>query len=248
MSWRDVHDHIQGFPFLTDTFKPLAAASIVSGVRWARDGRRQSVRAYIRPHVAQAVYDGHRTSTAYPSHPLSPDRVAEIGNCTREIVVRFPEWSDLLRLPIDYRGSDGVVSFASPVFPQQILLGPLAFKSNDVLIDMLLHELSHVWFGIVHEIEPFQSDEPGPLWTLPSGTPNKDTFSVILAGAYAATVLAYLGRAERHTAYVQTRWLYLVRYLHGTCDLLRGVRNLTESGKAAADCIAAFASEISHGN
>ena len=144
-----------------------------------------------------------------------------------------PDWGELLLLPVLYFGfedtGESVYSFTNPVIPQMIFLGREALDSPDDLEETIVHELSHVWMGLLNEVSPLVDPDDESLHVLPSGTKGKSTLGVLLAAHFAASAAGlHLPRASERSH----RFEFLQEYLGACLPLLDGHPALTDAGRS----------------
>ncbi len=244
MHWASISAEVKGYPFLDPTFDQRAFISIVAMIRWTRGGRAGTMDDYLRPDVAYTVYaPAHGFTEPFIQERLSASRLARVDEARDAIVAARPDWAALFQIGVEFGRTSHLVSSMHPAYPQQVLLGDGAFDTEDRLRETLVHEMSHVWYGLMGEMAPFQLPGESPVHTLPSGTPGRDTRSVVTAAFFAACVLGYFRGVPAHNEYVAVRRPYLRRYLRGCCDILAAAPNLSDSGLAALDRLDAYARE-----
>ncbi|MEW1550531.1 aKG-HExxH-type peptide beta-hydroxylase [Streptomyces tsukubensis] len=229
---------LSGVPFVHAKFAARLLASGVVAVRQMH-GRtlrapglpdEDDVQAWLQPAVAVKTRPG---CTPIPSRPLPQGKDARVALAVERICRFVPQWKGLMRLPVVYhlleQGSRSL-SASSYLWPQQILLSEAAFESDEVLADLVLHEMCHQWLYLIEELWPF--DKPGARRvTLPSGTENRAPREVIGA-AHVAAVTVHLHRA---TGMPGTRTARFTEYGKGCVALLDRVNDdLTPAGRIIA--------------
>jgi hypothetical protein len=244
----NVIEYFQGLPFLDDQFDSVRLLSAVAGVRRGHDllssGKAQDLTVYIEPSVAYGVCR-RRFAAHSPIHDraLTLEEIAAIRRSTADILGRKPKWQSLFSVPIVIRGLMNLelVSLTNPTVPQHIFLGRVAFRDRYTLQEALVHELSHVWLGMLAEVRPLHASSDPGYFTLPSGTAGKTAAGVLLACLFAAAVIEYdrsIGMA------LGERAEYLHEYLIESLNLLvAGDRHLTPTGREVRDRLSRYAAE-----
>lgn len=157
------------------------------------------------------------------------NQIILIENAHKYILDSCPDWEGLIKGPFLYfsLNKKGVYSMSNPLIPQSIFLGPEAYKSLENLPETIIHELSHVWCALLHEITPLVNGY-NQTFTLPSGTKGKTTLGLLLAAHFAASALAFHLQMYNPK---ENRMLYLYEYLSRVLDTLKNTNELTDEGK-----------------
>lgn len=236
MEWAKVYGYIHGLPFIDDTFAAGNLASLVCLVRAKVAGQGLSPDGYLSPKAAAQLYQAPEIMR---QHALNTSQLDKLKGAIGDIVRAVPAWAQLFAVPVDYRFLDEpVTSSSNPMRPQRVLLGERAFDDPDALREALVHEVSHVWYGMVSEICDLQGADRGQRFILPSGTQDKDARNVAFAATFAASAVRYYeALGERLSQGLRDRRLYLRRYVQGTLDLLDEAQNLSDSGRAVLDSL-----------
>ena len=236
---------VGGVPFVDGTFdcdKMLTAvavkrAHVVAAVEW------QQLPDLLKPARAYELAREH-----YGDHPpidasvLTHNELEKVAAAKASIRKLRPEWTALVGAPVLYMkvSTPGLFSMTNPVIPQIVFLGEEALGSTEDLVETLVHELAHMWLGLLNEVWPLAVPGDSDRYTLPSGTANKSTLSLILATHFAASAVRLHQAA---TVVYQPRLTFLRTYLSGCIQLLRGATALTRDGRTVARQLEAFMDE-----
>lgn len=232
---------IGGTPFLDDSFESSTLASLVCSVRQQRlskDG--YSFKDFFNPEVARLCYDpsnGYPAVEELPSEALGePDKsaiLATIGG----IVAVFPQWNNLLQIPISWQLlRNDQVSSSNVMIPQHIFVGRRAFSCSQPLAEIIVHEFSHIWLALIEEVVAI-AEKSKPTLILPSGTGNKDVRQVLIAVAFSAAAVRYYQGVSRQrplTEQESARLHILIPYTERCLEMVWESEMLTENGAAIA--------------
>ncbi len=235
----------KGVPFVHDSFDASALATLVAKLRCQIDGDSATdLSRYLRPAVAVEVYREHVQDCPIPQDhgELCGRQQVQLGSAIARIVERHPYWEHLFSLPVEWRElMNGQISSTNPMIPQHIFLGPLAFATDQVLEETVVHEMSHTWCSMLAELRDFQeSDAPHDL-VLPSGTGNKSVRGVLLAALFSAAALRLYVGEKLSEPKIALRRDTLIRYLEGCLETLQGCRGVSETGMLIAQTLQGFA-------
>ncbi len=223
--------------------------SLVCEKRRRIDGSRHPAQHYASPEVATGVYAAAARDEAAPemaSVEMPLELLQEIDATVEEIVVELvPEWRPFFAIPIRWRllADPAIGSDSAPHIPQTIYLGAKKFETRGALREQVVHEMSHVWIGMVLEIAPC-AREGQQRFALPSGLSDKRAWQVALALCFAASVLK-MYRAlfihGRSTPERIARADWASNYARRCISTLKGSGLLTDSG---IDIVASCEREI----
>ena len=174
------------------------------------------------------------------SSALTVSQLAEVKRGLAEIEQHVPAWKPLLSGPVIFMHLDtkGLYSLTNPVIPQCVFLGDEAFASLERLPETLVHELAHIWLGLINEIAPLVRLDDAELFTLPSGTSGKTALGVIFAAHFAAAAIVYYEASP--TTKGTERLVYLRDYLSGCLQLLHRASGMTAEGCRVVESFHAF--------
>jgi hypothetical protein len=234
-----------GTPMLDDGFNASSLATLTAAVRRRIDGGRQNLEFYLDPEVARKIYlrSARRPVSQWDSVEMGFELQCRLKRSCSELTTLIPKWSPFLSVPIHWRLMTGdLASSSNPVIPQHILLGHQAFAGHRILHEHIVHELSHVWIGMIEEVAPLAMASEADV-VLPSGTPGKDIRQVMYALTFGTTAMR-LYRA-RNAAGVgneaeTNRLKWLDQYVRGCLDIATSSGKLLPNGFAIADSCARF--------
>ena len=238
---------IGGAPFLSRTFAPDALLYFVARLRaeLAGSGAGQ-VGHFLAPEVAVELYQSIDPAAARrpESRAMTVGHRSQLDAALAHIVSVKPGWQALAAIPLEFRLLlDAQVSSTNPLLPQVVYLGQRAFASPVVLQEVLVHELSHVWFGFLCEITDFQLPGGPDDLVLPSGTRGKNSRQVIFAATFAAAVVDFYatsGGAEAESPHA-ARMAYCLEYLRKSLLILEREAKLNEMGRLIDSALRDFA-------
>ncbi len=223
-----------GIPFLHSEFDENKLMSLVAVLRRKFCEKKKPLREYLSPETAQDVYfQKHGNNLIKDSIPLSEEKRERVEQALTDIKNEINDWNKIFNLPIEFRslGQGGDVSVSNPFIPQLIYLGDSSFHNQHKLKEILVHEYSHVYAGIMCEILDFQKVGTKTDLYLPSGTGPRDLRGLILAGLFAASAINYY-KLSGSIVKFKKRVEFLFSYLVDTTTLIsHNHYNLTEFGK-----------------
>jgi hypothetical protein len=230
--------HLDGAPFLDDSFNTAALLSMVAAARTV-EAEHTGLASPLSPTRAadasrwlspSGVYQLRPGEIAMPARPFPPGCKRQVKEALDELGEGLPAWRNLLALPVRYARlfpDRGAVSASSRSWPQHVLLADAAFADRAVLRCQLVHELAHQWLYLVQEIWPLQTRGQQDL-TLPSGTSHRSLAEVIGA-VHVVTTTVRMHRVFTDAA--PERLEFLTRYGQGCLKLIRAHRHdLTPAG------------------
>jgi hypothetical protein len=235
-------------PLCTQGFNASLLATLVAEKRRRLSKNQLPLRDYLDPESAHLLYrQVARQQVAAPDVvQFSDAETGMLANAKREVLRIRPEWKPFFGLPVLYKKlgatppelslSASFISFTNHYVPQQIYLGTSAFETDRRLQETVIHELSHVWMGLICELAALQTADSGKTFTLPSGTSGKDARGVIFAGMFATSVVLYLaGKQEIDGVDLQDRIDHLARYQRGCIKLIDGSPDVTDLGQGVVN-------------
>lgn len=111
---------------------------------------------------------------------------------------------------------ENIFSLTNTSIPQVIFLGKGALSNEKYLKESIIHELAHIWLGMINEVSPLADSSCHEKFTLPSGTSGKSTLGTLLAAHFAGSALSYYKKSNSSYA---PRITYLEEYLEGCLTL-----------------------------
>jgi len=221
-------DELKGIPMVDEEFDCQLLVSLTAHHRSNISKNKLTPNQCIYPAIAYKIYaENTNLNTEVPeSNELSNEHQEKLFKAIETIKAIMPQWVIYFSLPVSYRALSAppeTVSLTNHCIPQTIYLGVKAFKSSEWLEEVIIHELAHVWLGMICELHHFHEISSDERFILPSGTKNKDARGVIFAGHFAAAVLKYFEEKEKLNLGSQNskdRISYLKNYLTGCIKLL----------------------------
>ncbi|WJV53224.1 hypothetical protein PCO85_18925 [Prodigiosinella aquatilis] len=221
-------DELKGIPMVDKQFSCQLLVSLTAHHRSNISKNKLTPNQCIYPDIAYKIYaENTNLNTEVPeSSELSNEHQEKLFKAIETIKAVMPQWEIYFSLPVSYRSLSAppeTVSLTNHCIPQTIYLGVKAFKSSEWLEEVIIHELAHIWLGMICELHHFHEVSSDERFILPSGTKNKDARGVIFAGHFAAAVLIYFQEKEKlqlRTQNSKDRISYLKNYLTGCIKLL----------------------------
>jgi hypothetical protein len=246
-------NELNGIPMVDVEFNCQLLVSLIAHHRSNISKNSVPPNKCIYPEVAYEIYAEHtELNTEVPqSSDLRIEQHEKLLKAIETIKGIIPQWEIYFSLPVSYRLLNDplqTVSLTNHCIPQTIFLGQKAFKTNEWLEEVIIHELSHVWLGIICELHHFHDISSDVKFTLPSGTGGKDARGVIFAGHFAATVLFYFREKEKQqsgSSNSKERIDYLKKYLAGCIELLKQGVFLDKTGSDLVNRLVIY--EATHG-
>ncbi|HDZ3712096.1 TPA: hypothetical protein RSW55_000070 [Vibrio vulnificus] len=120
-------------------------------------------------------------------------------------------------------------SYSHPQIPQTYVVNEKIIASGNIvkLSEMIIHEVSHVWFGLICELNDFQTLNSREDYVLPSGIKGRNPRGLILALYYAIPVAIFYRKIGNNEQVEQ-----LISYANGiisSYDVFS--KELTDTGK-----------------
>ncbi len=236
----DIVDMSNGVPMISDNFNPQVLISFVANYRHVLFKSLHKLPEYLDPEKIEPLYliRNQKNGLEYPEHgDLCELEKVAIHNAIKNILEIMPEWKAYFSIPIKYRrltANENMVSLTNHNMPQMIYFGAKAFKSEEWLEEVIIHETAHIWLGLICEIDSFHENKDQANYTLPSGTKNKDARGVIFATHFAACVLKYMEKKQIVKGFTQKdqeRFAWLQNYFSGCMSQLENMNELKPSGK-----------------
>lgn len=236
----DIVALVNGVPLISDGFRAQKMVALISNYRHSLFQYYDTVSAYLEPRKIEHLYVARNAEQKreYPEYgELAAEEQEKIDNAIKRILSIMPEWKIYFTLPVMFKKltkNNQMVSLTNHNMPQTIFLGPKAYTSENWLEEVIIHEMAHVWLGLLCEIDEFHHHSSENRYTLPSGTGNKDARGVIFASHFAACVLKFLEKkraSDRFTPLDQERTICLETYFSGCLTQLIQMSELKAIGK-----------------
>jgi hypothetical protein len=227
-----------GLPMIDDEVKISALATLACAVRQRLDKRKHSLSAYLQPELARACYRhaSTRPIIALDSVVLDRAEMERIQRACKHVISIVPAWKAIFSLPLCWRCLViDMHSSSNPLIPQHIYLSKRSIGSSR-LAELIVHEVSHTWLGMIAEITPL-AERGEPIHVLPSGTSGKEITQVMYALTFAVTAVRFY-RAKTFagcdTTEDRRRLDYLKSYADGCLKIVEPSENLTFDGISIA--------------
>lgn len=238
-----------GLPFVDlDVKDQLISGLVAAKRRKLNPDAFTNIDEYMMAKNAAELYA--RRAADYSAIPLSTELAAEqraaLSKALKDITSARPDWSSLIGLPVDFVRLAGNGISATNVFvPQTIYLGDRAFANEIPLVESVIHEMAHVWLGLLAEISDVQvADAPANL-VLPSGTGGKSVRGLLFAAHYAAAACCVFRSSGFGGSRERSRLEQLAPYLSGCLRTLDEHRVLmTPMGKLVDASLRTFAATL----
>ncbi|MCW1834738.1 MAG: M1 family metallopeptidase [Pantoea ananatis] len=236
----DIVAKANGVPMVSDKFDAQTLVKFVAHYRHALLNHFDNISDYLKPENIEYIYRDRNESLGldYPDYgELSDAESVAVKNAVSNILKIMPEWKAYFSIPVSFKrltASEHMVSLTNHNIPQVIFFGAKAFKSEDWLEEVIIHEMAHIWLGLICEIDSFHEHTDQHSYTLPSGTKGKDARGVIFATHFAACVLKYMDRKRAMKGFTDKddeRFSWLLNYFSGCMSQLAGMDELKPSGK-----------------
>lgn len=211
---------IQGIPFISEHFQKQPLLRIVTHYRHIRFSKKWHLTDYLNP---EAIFMDFRranlgTGVSYPHYGyLDAQQTTMLGRVSDAVLTTMPEWKALFQLGVSVlriEDDERLTSMTNPLIPQVILLGAPAFRTQVGLEEILIHEMAHVWLGLICELDDVQVMPCDSRYALSCCTQSKDARGVLFAAHSAASVLLYLRKKNQPEKRKRLRAVAL-RYPHG---------------------------------
>lgn len=244
---------LKGIPMIDSGFNCQLLLTLIAHHRANIACKKVPLRDCVYPDVAYRIYaENTSLNTDVPaSSELSTEQQNALLNATEAIKKIMPQWAIYFSLPVRYcflSSPPETVSLTNHCIPQTIFLGQKAFRTHEWLEEVVIHEMAHVWLGMICELNHFHDISSTERFVLPSGTKDKDTRGVIFAGHFAAAVLSYFKEKEKKQSGSENskaRIVYLKNYLSGCLNLLAQDTSLKKTGADLVCRLKYF--EVAHG-
>lgn len=228
---------------ISDGFQHERLLAFVSRARSQRAQSIGIVGTPLTPQFAAQCYaripfKGNAFETRLPT-------TAEIGRlqeAQEAILCMKPMWRPYFDIPLDWQVLVGRFGSSShPLIPQTICIGEKSIGSPqylDALSEYVIHELSHVWIGMMTEIFSVSRYTNSEI-QLPSGTRGKNLTQALFALTFAVTLLHYYTERERNYLYASPhateRRCFYFQYSRSLLDTIVGRTELTVFGRAIVE-------------
>ena len=233
---QDIFCTLGGLPFIDASFDIDVLISLIATKRakFAKEHNSNSPTHYLTPQFA--CYALRIRTPGLPILPhwtsLSGDEMQRVGGALSYIEENWPEFCGYRRLPMQFgKWLSDRTSVTNPFEPQVVLLGNKAFRDDFTLVESLIHEVAHVWLGLVAELRDFQNNKDPGEFVLPSGTTGKTARGVVFAAHFAASVISFIRSStlSRHEWW-RPRAAHLQWYLAGCLELANLSTHLSITG------------------
>ncbi|MEZ2576440.1 hypothetical protein [Buttiauxella ferragutiae] len=240
MKYVDIIAKSNGVPMVSEKFDAQMLITFIVHYRHALFQCFDNLSDYLNPEKIEAFYRVRNQPLGldYPEHAeLSEPEKQSVNNAISHILQIVPEWKIYFSMPVGFKrltANKNMVSLTNHNIPQMIFLGAKAFKSDEWLIEVIIHEMAHIWLGLICEIDSFHEHSEQSSYTLPSGTKGKDARGVIFASHFAACVLKYMARKQINKDFTQQddeRFIWLQNYFSGCMSQLVNMKELKPTGK-----------------
>lgn len=240
MKYVDIIAKTNGVPMVSDGFHTQTLIHFIAHYRHALLQCFENLSDYLDSDKINDFYRMRNISAGvdYPEYTsLCETDQAAVNNAIDHILQIIPEWKVYFSIPVSFKfltTNKNMVSLTNHNIPQVIFLGAKAFKSEAWLEEVIIHEMAHIWLGILCEIDSFHEHTEHSSYSLPSGTKGKDARGVIFASHFAACVLKYMARkkdSEGFTLQDDERFIWLRNYYSGCMSQLVSMNELKPSGK-----------------
>ncbi|WP_200550527.1 hypothetical protein [Kosakonia sp. LAM2021] len=240
MKYIDIIAKSNGVPMISDKFDAQTLITLVAHYRHTLLQCFDNLSEYLDPERIEVFYRERNQPLGldYPEYgELSESEQQAVNNAISHILQIMPEWKLYFSIPINFKrltANENMVSLTNHNIPQIIFLGAKAFKSYTWLEEVIIHEMAHIWLGLICEIDSFHEHSEQSRYTLPSGTKDKDARGVIFASHFAACVLKYMTRKRVSKDFTQQddeRFAWLQNYFSGCMSQLVNMNELKPAGK-----------------
>lgn len=235
---------INGLPFIDASFEPQILLSLVASLRAKADGHSLSkLQDYLMPDNAVEVYNKNIKNTLSPPACTLLDKslTIKLNNAISRITKNHNGWLPLFAIPLEWRElTTGQISLTNPLLPQYIYLGRSAFEHELRLEETIIHEMSHVWCGLIAEIMDFQKKNSPHDLILPSGTEGKNVRGVFFAALFAAAALNLYRIVDKKQPTNTVRINYLQSYLLGCINVINDCDGASCLGQKISDHLTIF--------
>lgn len=235
---------VKGVPLLSERFDAQVLVNLVAHYRHVKFCHYDNISHYLYPEKIEQLYRHKNQSLGieYPEEAqLEDDKHQSVKNAIGRIQNIMPEWQVYFALPVLFKKinkNKNMVSLTNHHIPQTIFLGAKAFKSEAWLEEVIIHEMAHVWLGLLCEIDSFHDCSSNNKYTLPSGTKDKDARGVIFASHFSACVIKVLNRKRLREDFLpedEERLKFLQRYFSGCMAQLSTMNELKKIGHDIAN-------------
>lgn len=240
----NIINRVNGVPMVSDCFATQTFVTLVAHYRHALFNSSDNLSNYIEPVWVNNLYRERNKyiRLEYPGYSeLSNEEQQAVENAIVNIKNVMPEWQVYFSLPVLFKKltqNESMVSLTNHNIPQVIFLGVKAFKSETWLTEVIIHEMAHIWLGMLCEIDSFHEHSKKINYTLPSGTKNKDARGVIFASHFSACVIKYMlkkRQVEEFSPQDEERFIWLKKYFSGCINQLVEMNELKKIGKEIVD-------------
>lgn len=249
----DLIEKVNGIPMISESFNPQVLITLIAHYRHALFKNDWSLSKYLDPDKIHPLYKlkNEDANFQHPQHAdLNSEEHCQIKAAINAILDVVPEWKVYFELPVIFKKineNKDTVSLTNHCIPQVIYLGTKAFKSEEWLQEVIIHEMAHIWLGLLCEMDSFHNIEEAESYTLPSGTKNKDARGVIFAAHFAACVIVFIEMKKSRLILTKNnieRLAYLNDYFSGCIIQLK---KMTEVKFIGREIINILDKEVTYG-
>lgn len=246
---------LEGLPFINTSFRSSLLLRIISGLRRNEYSELFSENDeetdWLEPERALCLRQGLGLESDLDMTPLLETGLERVNWALRQLRSEYPHWVSLFDLPMRYHllvGRPGVMSCSCYLTPQRVFLSRETLNDNESLIENVLHEFAHNWMYLLEELGAFHHPEKNVLYTLPSGTMNRNPTEVIGAAHVAATIAMWYARPNGCNSQKNMRKMEsMAAYSLGCTDILASMPTdiLTQVGFEISNRLTEESYEIS---
>ncbi len=222
-----VNELFGGLPFLDLSFLPTRLLAVVARIRsiLAEDilQAREAPSHWLDPDHALRLRMATGIQCDLEFEPLPTSQICAVEEARMAIIARMPAWRDLILLPVRYHrlSSADAIGCSCYATPQRVFLTDAAFSTTQELCEQIIHEHCHNWMYLVEEVMPFHRTDFRTLFTLPSGTPNRNPTEII--GAAHVTAALTLWYSMSSSSGVEERIRELTTYFRQCVEILKAL-------------------------
>lgn len=245
---RSLFEYIGGVPLINSNFQWRKLLSLVAHKRKEiKTFPNLTLAEYINPALGEQIYKGFSGSEipSYKTIDLSKSELNSISRALSQVIQNKPDWEPIFGIPIRYfKLCDNRVSSTCSLIPQTIFWGKHAFDNNEILIESLIHEFSHVWLDFLIEVYDLQKKDAHEKFVLPSGQSSKTVRGVLLAAHFSSSLLEYYKATPNHNdSFTNNRITYLLDYLESTLKISRACDEKTALGSIIEEELTGYINE-----
>jgi hypothetical protein len=189
-----------GTPLIDDSCDTRSLLTLACAIRQQLDSCSSDLISYANPEVARRCYAHMMRADEVQIRSQAPgsQHLVQIQATIQEITNLHQGWVHGFGIPITWRILLGhgprrstAFSASNPLIPQHIFLGSATMHDSQVQFgETLVHEVSHVWLGLIEEVSLLARRVKRQL-RLPSGHLVESLVDVVYALAFATTAVKY---------------------------------------------------------